>query len=85
MYVAAMCGNILVAGSSRGGGRVRFLLTPLAVVDVLAILPFDLPFLGIGVLALPTGILGAGFVAELRANKRPARTCPHCGKPLPAG
>jgi len=54
-------------------------------VDVLAIRPFDLPFLGIGVLALPTGILGAGFVAELRPRKRPARTCPHCAKPLPGG
>ncbi len=28
-------------------GRVRFALTPLAIVDVLAVLPFYLPFLGI--------------------------------------
>jgi voltage-gated potassium channel len=28
-------------------GRLRFLLTPLAVVDLLAVLPFYLPFLGI--------------------------------------
>jgi len=37
--------------------------------------------LGIGVFALPTGIIGAGFVEEMQARKkRPSvRTCPHCG------
>jgi voltage-gated potassium channel len=29
------------------GGRLRFLITPLAVIDLLAVLPFYLPFLGI--------------------------------------
>ena len=28
-------------------GRLRFAVTPLALVDLLAILPFDLPFLGV--------------------------------------
>lgn len=40
--------------------------------------------LGIGMFALPTGILGAGFVEEirkLRATPGPRR-CPHCGEPL---
>ncbi len=37
--------------------------------------------LGIGMFALPTGILGSGFVEELDKNKK-ARTCPHCGKEL---
>jgi voltage-gated potassium channel len=39
---------------------------------------------GIGMFALPTGILGAGFVEEIRrrkANSDPGR-CPHCGKSL---
>ncbi len=35
--------------------------------------------LGIGMFALPTGILGAGFVEELERNKKPT-TCPHCGE-----
>jgi len=36
--------------------------------------------LGIGMFALPTGILGAAFVEEIQgAEKRPA-VCPHCGK-----
>lgn len=37
--------------------------------------------LGIGFFALPTGILGSGFVEELQKRKK-APTCPHCGKPL---
>ncbi|MCI8609312.1 MAG: ion transporter [Firmicutes bacterium] len=48
-----------------------------------------LTFLGVGMVAIPTGILSAGFVeqAELLRSK-PASTpyhyCPHCGKPLPS-
>lgn len=42
--------------------------------------------LGIGLFALPTGILASGFTAELeqRQHQAPPRqdTCPHCGKPL---
>ncbi len=38
--------------------------------------------LGIGMFALPTGILGAGFVEEMERRKQP-RCCPHCGKELP--
>jgi voltage-gated potassium channel len=36
---------------------------------------------GIGLFALPAGILGAGFLEEVQARREP-RTCPHCGKPL---
>ena len=39
-------------------------------------------FLGIGVFALPTGILGAGLVEELQARKTQSGLCQHCGKPL---
>lgn len=35
-------------------------------------------FLGIGLFALPAGILGAGFLEELRKKKSGSR-CPHCG------
>lgn len=38
--------------------------------------------LGIALFALPTGILGAGFVEELRKIKTESRSCPHCGKSL---
>jgi len=39
--------------------------------------------LGIGMFALPTGILGAKFVEELKKDKEgSASQCPHCGKAL---
>jgi voltage-gated potassium channel len=37
--------------------------------------------LGIGMFALPTGILGAGFVESIQARKR-GRLCPHCGEEI---
>lgn len=37
--------------------------------------------LGIGLFALPAGILAAGFAEELHKERR--KTCPHCGKELP--
>ncbi len=39
--------------------------------------------LGIGMFALPTGILGAGFVEAIQKSKEPHGRCPHCGKELP--
>jgi voltage-gated potassium channel len=40
--------------------------------------------LGIGIVALPTSILSAGFVEELSKEKKHSskRFCPHCGKEL---
>jgi voltage-gated potassium channel len=39
--------------------------------------------LGIGMVALPAGILGSGFVSELGSRRRTdARSCPHCGEAL---
>lgn len=37
---------------------------------------------GIGMFALPTGIVGAGFVEEIQKSKAGRKKCPHCGKPL---
>lgn len=37
---------------------------------------------GIGMFALPTGIVGAGFVEEVQKSKAGRKQCPHCGKPL---
>jgi voltage-gated potassium channel len=37
--------------------------------------------LGIGMVALPAGVLSSGFIHEL-STRRAHRTCPHCGKPL---
>lgn len=38
--------------------------------------------LGVGMFALPTGILGAGFVEAIQKHKEPKEVCPHCGKEL---
>ena len=37
--------------------------------------------LGIGMFALPTGILGAGFIEEIEPQKKTIR-CPHCGEEI---
>lgn len=39
--------------------------------------------LGIGMFALPTAVLGAGFLEELASRKKTPR-CPHCGKEIPS-
>ncbi len=38
--------------------------------------------LGIGMFALPTGILGAAFLEEVERRKAKPKQCPHCGKDL---
>lgn len=39
--------------------------------------------LGLGMFALPTGLLGAGFIEEIAKRKQPgAMLCPHCGRPV---
>jgi voltage-gated potassium channel len=35
---------------------------------------------GIGMFALPTGVLGAAFLEEIRKEKSEHTTCPHCGR-----
>jgi len=42
-------------------------------------------FLGIGLFALPTAILGSGFYEEFQLRRRPPKepsTCPYCGKAI---
>ncbi len=38
--------------------------------------------LGIGMFALPTGILGASFVEELEKRRSGKQCCPHCGEDI---
>jgi voltage-gated potassium channel len=38
--------------------------------------------LGIGLFALPAGILSAGFVEEIRKRRELVKTCPHCGEKI---
>ncbi len=39
-----------------------------------------LDLLGLAMLALPTGVLGAGFVEEFQSRRKPPMQCPHCGQ-----
>lgn len=63
-------------------------LTTVGYGDVYPITAFGkvvasiIAILGIGVFAIPTGILGAGFVEALQAKDKPPKTCPHCGKEI---
>lgn len=60
-------------------------LTTVGYGDMLPITPLGrffasiISILGIGMFALPTGILGAGFVEEIKKSKGGHLKCPHCG------
>jgi voltage-gated potassium channel len=67
----------IVALTTTGYGDV----TP--ITDIGKFLAGITAIIGVGVIALPVGILASGFVTELELRaKRPA--CPHCGKEMPA-
>ena len=36
--------------------------------------------LGIGLFALPAGILASGFIEEIQKKQKKSTICPHCGK-----
>ena len=63
-------------------------LTTVGYGDVQPITPLGKLFasviaiLGIGLFAIPTGILGGGFVEEMQKKKSASGKCPHCGKEL---
>jgi voltage-gated potassium channel len=65
-------------------------LTTIGYGDIYPVTPLGkvigglIAFLGIGLFALPAGILAAGFAEEVQKTKRPL-ICPHCGKELSRG
>lgn len=52
-------------------------ITPLGKLIASAI-----SILGIGLFALPAGILGSAFVDDMQKAKKSAKSCPHCGGKL---
>jgi len=46
------------------------------------ILGVIIAILGIGLFAMPAGIIASGFVTELQKRKTKKRICPHCGEEL---
>ena len=65
-------------------------LTTVGYGDVFPITPMGrlvgavITVLGVGLIALPTAILGSGFVEALHKNPRERKICPHCGKDIEA-
>ncbi len=63
-------------------------LTTVGYGDVYPITPFGkflgaiISLLGIGLFAMPTGILSAGFIEQIRARKTEEKICPKCGERL---
>jgi len=63
-------------------------LTTVGYGDIYPITPWGkfcasiIAVLGIGMFALPTGILGAGFVEAIQKRKETTVVCPHCGKEI---
>ncbi len=64
-------------------------LTTVGYGDVYPVTPIGkflgaiIALLGIGIFALPTGILGSGFIEEMNHKKANThKTCPHCGKEI---
>ncbi len=63
-------------------------LTTVGYGDIYPVTPLGkflssiISLLGIGLFAMPTGILSAGFVEEIRARKEGRKKCPYCGADL---
>ncbi len=63
-------------------------LTTVGYGDVSPVTPLGKLFasvvavLGVGMVALPTGIISAGFLEEVSRSKNKATECPHCGKEI---
>ena len=60
-------------------------LTTVGYGDIYPITPLGkflgaiISLLGIGLFALPAGLLSAGFIEEIRKSKESINLCPHCG------
>lgn len=63
-------------------------LTTVGYGDIYPITPFGkvvsgfIAVLGIGLVALPTGIIGSGFMEKIEKKNNKSIQCPHCGKEI---
>jgi len=63
-------------------------LTTVGYGDVFPVTPIGkiisgvIAILGIGLVALPTGLVSAGFMEKIGEKKREIKICPHCGKEI---
>jgi ABC-type multidrug transport system fused ATPase/permease subunit len=60
---------------------IMLMLSPPLTLAVLTLVPaFAVAVFGIGLFALPAGMLGAAFTEALEQRNRAAGTCPTCGR-----
>jgi voltage-gated potassium channel len=63
-------------------------LTTIGYGDIYPITPLGkilggvIAILGIGFIALPSGIISSGLIQEINKTKENKKTCPHCGKEI---
>ncbi|OGP59997.1 MAG: potassium channel protein [Deltaproteobacteria bacterium RBG_13_61_14] len=63
-------------------------LTTVGYGDIYPITPLGkllgslIAFLGIGLFALPAGVLSSGFIKEIQSKRQEINVCPHCGKEI---
>jgi len=63
-------------------------LTTVGYGDIYPITPLGhllggiIALFGIGMFALPAGILASGFSQEIARRKKPGSTCPYCGQKM---
>ncbi len=66
-------------------------LTTVGYGDVYPVTPLGkflgavIALLGIGMFALPAGILGSGFIEEIQRKRERRRICPYCGREIEGG
>ena len=66
-------------------------LTTVGYGDVYPITPIGrflgaiVAVMGVGMFALPAGILASGFAREMGKRNDDSKVCPHCGEPIGDG
>lgn len=72
---AAMWWSVITMTTVGYGDAYPITLTGKFLASIIAIF-------GIGLFALPAGILGSGFIDEVQSKRQKIKKCPHCGKSI---
>jgi hypothetical protein len=81
MALSSPCTRLRGHGAIRAGRRRVSGESPVTALG--RVLAAVIAVFGIGMVALPAGIIGSGFVEEIQRRRTHRRqSCPHYGKPL---